>query len=131
MSVTGQPLWYVSTDDVTRELHLVDQQLGGILGGDSTSPDTKDLSDRYVISSLMEEAIASSRIEGASTVHRIAKEMLRRNRTPRDTHERMILNNYRAINWIRGHKDADLTPSMLLELQRMLTEGTLERPDEC
>ena len=36
------------------------------------------------MSALMEEAIRSSQIEGAATTRRVAKEMLRKNITPRD-----------------------------------------------
>ena len=50
----------------------------------------------YLVSSLMEEAIRSSQLEGATTSRRVAKELLRTGRAPRDRSERMILNNYRA-----------------------------------
>ncbi|MEO1535588.1 MAG: Fic family protein, partial [Planctomycetota bacterium] len=87
--------------------------------------------ERYIVSSLMEEAIASSKIEGASTLHRVAKDMLRRKREARDRHERMIVNNYLAILHIREHRGTPLTPEFIIGLQRQLTEGTLEKPDEC
>jgi len=127
----GEPLQYTVPDLVQRELMLVDQQLAGRLALDGEERIPADLSDRYIVSSLMEEAIASSQLEGASTVHRVAKDMLRRGRDPRNRDERMILNNYRAIQWIREHKHEPLTPLTLIEMQRMLTEGTLENPDEC
>jgi len=129
-SSEGIHLSYCTTGRVQRELMMTDRDLAGRLSTDTDTGVPDDLSDRYIVSSLMEEAIASSQLEGASTVHRVAKEMLRRNREPRDLHERMILNNYRAITWMRDHKHEKLTPDSLLELQRMLTEGTLDRPDE-
>ena len=43
---------------------------------------------------MMEEAITSSQLEGASTTRKITKEMLESNRTPQDTSEQIILNNY-------------------------------------
>ena len=42
-----------------------------------TNPETRD---RYYIESLIEEAITSSQLEGASTTRRIAKEMFRSGR---------------------------------------------------
>jgi len=76
----------------------------------------------------MEEAIASSQIEGAATTRKVAKEMLRTGRRPRDISETMILNNYRAIMRIGELRDEPLTPEAVLELHRILTDGTLDDP---
>ncbi len=76
----------------------------------------------------MEEAIASSQLEGACTTRKIAKQMLRSNRKPRDKAELMILNNYKAILEIRDLKSEKLTPRLLCHLQEILTEGTLDNP---
>jgi len=107
---------------------IIDQQAGGFLGGlrAQTLPDDED---RYLFNSLMEEAIASSQLEGACTTREIGKELLRTGRRPRNEAERMILNNYRAILEIREVKKGDLTPALLCHLQSVLTEGTLEKPD--
>ena len=43
-----------------------------------TNPDTRD---RYYISSLIDEAITSSQLEGAATTRLIAKQMIRTGRT--------------------------------------------------
>lgn len=85
--------------------------------------------DRYIASSLMEEAIASSQIEGAAVTRRDAKEMLRTGRAPASKSERMILNNYRAIERLRDLKDIPLTLDMLNELHTILTDQTLDEPD--
>ena len=45
---------------------------------------------RYLVNSLMEEAIRSSQLEGATTTRRVAKELLRSGREPKDRGERMI-----------------------------------------
>lgn len=80
----------------------------------------------YAASSVMEESIASSQIEGASTTLSLAKKMLRENRAPRNRSERMIFNNYNAMNFIRRRKDEPLTPDLILEAHRIITKGTLE-----
>jgi Fic family protein len=41
----------------------------------------------------------------------------------------MIFNNYRALQYMRDRMDDKLTPGTVLELQRILTDGTLEHPD--
>jgi Fic family protein len=76
----------------------------------------------------MEEAIRSSQLEGATTSRRVAKEMLRSGREPADRSERMILNNYRALQFMRevGRR---LSPEIVFELHRILTEHTLDNPE--
>jgi Fic family protein len=75
----------------------------------------------------MEEAIRSSQLEGATTSRHVAKDLLRSGREPKDRSERMILNNYRAMLFMRDMGET-LTPEIVLELQRILTDGTLDHP---
>jgi len=76
----------------------------------------------------MEEAITSSQLEGASTTRQAAVAMLRSGRKPKDTSERMILNNYRAIKNIREMTKQPLVPETVLMLHKVLTAETLEDP---
>jgi Fic family protein len=83
----------------------------------------------YLVNSLIEEAIRSSQLEGATTSRAEAKAMIRSGRPPKDRSERMILNNYKAIEYMRDDAGGKLTPEIISELQRILTEGTLDNPD--
>jgi Fic family protein len=83
---------------------------------------------RYMVNSLMEEAIRSSQLEGATTSRRVAKELLESGRMPNDRSERMILNNDRALEFMREDMGDRLTPALVLELHRILTDGTLNDP---
>ena len=85
--------------------------------------------NHYLVSSLMEEAIRSSQLEGATTSRRVAKELLQSGREPRDRSELMILNNYRALEFMRDGMGDTLTPDLVFDVfQRILTEGTLDDP---
>ncbi|MDQ3726202.1 MAG: Fic family protein [Actinomycetota bacterium] len=86
-------------------------------------------SQRYLVNSLMEEAIRSSQLEGATTSRTVAKELLRSGREPRDRSERMILNNYKALQFMRSEMGDTLTPELVMELHRVVTDGTLKNPD--
>lgn len=125
----GESLKYSIPPLVQEELMRVDQQLAGEFASHDEQP-LPGQKERFIISALREEAIASSMLEGAVTTRVDAKEMLRKGRKPKTNGERMVLNNYRAINFIRDQKDVDLSPDFLLELQRLLTVDTLERADE-
>ena len=52
-------------------LSIIDQRAGGNIGARHSQP-IKDNDKRYLFNSLMEEAIASSQLEGASTTREIA-----------------------------------------------------------
>lgn len=108
--------------------HEFDLYLGGIIQGDGIIP--SEDKDRYLISSLMEEAIASSQLEGAATTRKVAKEMLEKNRKPKNTSEQMILNNYEAMKWIVENKDKPITIESIKKVHGILTRVTLANATE-
>lgn len=112
------------TGDILKHLHEFDMHLGGILEGRSIIPPEEK--NRYLISSIMEEAIASSQLEGAATTREIAKEMLRSNRKPNTPDEKMIMNNYITIKKVLEIKDKPISKELILELHSLVTKGTLE-----
>jgi Fic family protein len=126
-NATGQQFRYGMPHRVLEGLHRVDQEASGqiAISEEVTNSQTRH---RYIVSSLIEEAITSSQLEGASTTHRVAEEMLRTGRPARTRDERMILNNYEAMNLVREW-DGPLTPDRVLELHRVVTRGTLDHPD--
>lgn len=124
----GNGFRFSSPDRIARQLHEIDLGAGGRIGMPEpvTHPDTRD---QYLIRSLMDEAITSSQLEGAVTTREVAKELLRSGRNPKDKSERMILNNYRTMRHIREVRDQRLTPELVFDLHRMVTEETLDKPD--
>ncbi len=87
--------------------------------------------DQFIVRSLVEEAITSSQLEGASTTRRVAVELLSTGRDPRTKSERMILNNYRAMRQVTELSSDPLSPGWILELHRVLTEDTLDDPADA
>lgn len=117
------------TNKMQRMCHEFDMNFGGSWGADSVIPE--ESKERCLFSSLMEEAIYSSMIEGAATTRKEAKEMLRKKITPRDKSHRMIFNNYQTINFIVSHKNEPLTEELLLQVHRLMTEKTLDNPNDA
>jgi Fic family protein len=124
----GEPFKYGLPDLLLRSLHRVDQECGGKVAMDEVVTSDRQAGQRFLVNSLMEEAIRSSQLEGATTSHVVAKEMLRSGREPKDLSERMIVNNYRAMQFMRNEMGSTLSPESVLELHRILTEGTLDDP---
>lgn len=128
VATDGRPFNYSLPDPVLELLHWIDQHAAGELIVSETIQEPGDRR-RYLVNSLIEEAITSSQLEGASATRPVAKEMLRTGRPPRDRSERMILNNYRAMNALRDLSSQPLTPDVVFELHRILTADTLDNPD--
>ena len=128
LDVQGQPFCYALPSQALEMLHRIDRNAGGsIQGSDQVlNPTTRDT---YLFKSIVEEAITSSQLEGASTTRNVAKAMIQEGRPPRDRSEHMILNNYQGMLYVRRHVDTPLTPDIVRALQRQLTEGTLDDAD--
>jgi Fic family protein len=121
----GSSFTYCLTDETLGFLHWIDQHAAGeiLVSEGVTEPGDQS---RYLVSSQIEEAITSSQLEGATSTRKVAQEMLRSGRAPRDRSELMILNNFRAMSRIREFAAQPITPELVYDLHRILTEGTLE-----
>ena len=117
------------TSQMQRICHDFDMKFGSFWEAYNNSQSSEK--KYYLSSSLMEEAIYSSKMEGASTTRIVAKEMLRKKKTPQSKAQQMIVNNYTAIQYIVEHKDEPLTEKGLLYIHRLMTEKTLDNPEDA
>ncbi len=84
----------------------------------------------FLTRGVLEEAIASSQLEGASVTRKQAKEMIAENRTPRDKSEWMAYNNYQMMLKITAtYKDVPLSLNLLLEMHQILAAHTMPEDD--
>ena len=83
----GNPFRFNVPDFIQEALHKIDQGAGGYVGLPS-AVSNPHIRDRYILSSLLEEAITSSQLEGAVTTRDVAKEMIRSGREPIDNRDR-------------------------------------------
>lgn len=115
---------FLEVEPMGELLHGIDQGSGGMIQMPEkiTNPDTRD---QYYVSSLIEEAITSSQLEGAATTRKIAKEMIRSGRKPGDRSEQMILNNFHTMQEIARFKDRPLSKELILQIHQLVTEKTL------
>jgi len=121
----GRPFVYTLPDPVLSMLHRIDNRSSGRVELPNAVT-TKENRDRFVFNSLVEEAITSSQLEGASTTRQAAADMIRQHRPPHDTDERMIFNNFRAMESLRELRGKPLDLEALLGLHLTLTDSTLE-----
>ncbi|MDR0801743.1 Fic family protein [Fluviicola sp.] len=119
---------YPNTDFIQRTLHLFDLHIGGTLGSNIGIAETDKT--KFMISSIMEEAISSSQMEGANTTRKKAKEMIQQEQKPRTKSEQMIMNNFVTMRHITQYKHENLTPENLLRIHKLISSKTLENPGE-
>lgn len=126
----GQPFMLAMPDAAWSMVHQLDQKASGEIAFSEivANPQSRR---RYLVSPLIEEAITSSQLEGATTTGRVAKEMIKSGRRPRTLSERMILNNYEAMNRISRLANEPISKARILEIHRILTDDTLADPNDA
>jgi len=125
-------LSYIQTHVIEKTLHDLDVRIGGEINLDlEAQMPGQILQKKYLVNSLMEEAIASSQLEGAITTRIVAKKMLRENRKPRNDDEKMIVNNYNAMMFIKENTKLNqkLTLEFIKEIHKKVSKGTLEKKE--
>ena len=119
---------FVLTDFIQETLYLFDTQLNKNFSNSIDIPQVNKA--KFMVSSLMEEAIASSQIEGANTTRKKAKEMIQQGKKPKDKSEQMILNNYTTMQHLVAHSQQPLSEETLLYIHKLITHKTLDNPAE-
>ncbi|RUT78016.1 Fic family protein [Ancylomarina longa] len=119
---------FMLTDYIQRSLHSFDMHFGGTLSSNIGIAETDK--KKFIISSLIEEAISSSQIEGANTTRKKAKEMIHKEQKPKSKDELMILNNFITMQEIAESKDEELTPKKILFIHRLISNNTLDNKED-
>ncbi len=124
-TVDGEHFRYQTFPWMHKVMHEVDLNLGGEL---KMSPGKEPFSRQQLISrGIIEEAIASSQLEGAVTTRKVAKQMLLEGRRPKTSSEIMIMNNYNAMRRIdEEFRSTEMTRNLLFELHAILTKDTID-----
>lgn len=124
----GRGFHFSVPDLVANLLHQIDRG-GGTFVQIPEQVTNAEQRDRYVVRSLMEEAITSSQLEGAVTTREVAKKMLADGRKPRDRSEQMIFNNYMTMRHVLKLKDKPMTPNIVFQIHEEISMDVLDNPD--
>lgn len=120
----GKPLWLTLTPAIHALLRRIERLAAGPFAAESKPLD--DSGQRFVIKSLMEEAIESSLLEGAVSTREDAAILLRSGSPATSKSQWMILNNYLAMRRLKELKNTPLTLAGLQDLHATLTRNTLD-----
>ncbi len=129
-SVGGEYFRFNHVNSLYQKLNFIDTYASGFIKTFSETKPTEQQKNKFIITGLSEEAIATSQIEGANTTRKVAKEMLTTQRSPRTIGEQMIINSYVTMQGLDTWKELDLTSEMLLGIQSGITEKTMDDPKD-
>jgi Fic family protein len=129
-NVNGKPFSFAMTEGMQSLAHQIDRDATGSIRAPEAITN-KATQQRYLVRSLIEEALTSSQLEGAVATAKEAKQIIRAGRSPKNTSERMVLNNYHAMEFIRERRDEPLTPEFVSELHTVITTDTLDDPKDA
>lgn len=123
---------FCQIDQLTEFQHWLDKQAAGVIGMPSPNALDDKSKTRFLMNGRADEAIHSSILEGAVTTRKDARKILKRkNPRPTDDSQRMIVNNYHAMEFIEQHQQESLSVSMILELHKVITRDTLDNPTDA
>ncbi len=120
--------WFTRLDEIERATHQLDRR-------DATKEYLQSIGDaaaqqQYRIDQIIEEAINSSVLEGAKLTTRAqAKAMIREGAAPRSHGDRMVMNNYKAMEMLLRTAKAPLTVEDIFEIHYILGTGALDTTD--
>lgn len=115
---------FMLTDTMQRLLHQFDLHIGGNLGSNIGIAETDKT--KFMVNSIMEEAISSSQMEGAITTRKKAKEMIRQEKKPKNKSELMIMNNFITMKHIVQNKQEALSKQGIFNIHQLIASHTLE-----
>jgi len=106
-------------------LHKIDVHTGGQIFAPYEAI-KEESRQKFIARGILEEAIASSQLEGANTTRKVAKMMILEHRAPRNSSEKMIINNYNTMKSLeQDYKNKELSIELLFEIHSMLTKDTV------
>ena len=114
----GKLFQWVKLSGFEKFCHEFDMNTGGELLT-SISDLKREERQRLISKGIMDEAIASSQLEGADTGREYARKMLREGIKPRNQADRMILNNHNLLTdklpiWLRSQTTREKRTSSML-----------------
>jgi Fic family protein len=83
----------------------------------------------FLLDSTIEEAITSAIYEGAHSTRAQAEQLIASGSLPKNKDECMLINNFKAMKWVKENQNKFLTKEVVLELHKIVTENTLEGDD--
>lgn len=118
--------WFYPADVIHRKIDEIER-----LGKDLYEQINKQATfkNEFLLDSVIEEAITSAIYEGAHSTRAQAEQLIASGVRPKNKDEWMLINNFRAMKWVKSNQSTVLTKNVILQLHKIVTENTLEGDD--
>ena len=120
--VTGTNLWFNITEKIVENINVVEQN--AMIKLDAYIPE--GMHGKVLEDVLLEEALSSSAIEGAFSTKKRVRELIKKKLSPIEKSEKMLVNNFKALEYILDNIHKPLDREFLFRIWGMITEGALE-----
>lgn len=118
--------WFYPADVIHKKIDEIDR-----LGKDLYEQINKQATfkNEFLLDSAIEEAITSAIYEGAHSTRAQAEQLIASGQRPKNKDEWMLINNFRAMRWVKENQSTALTKNVILHLHKIVTENTLDGDD--
>lgn len=118
--------WFYPADVIHKKINDIEK-----LGKDLYEQINKNASFKteFLLDSSIEEAITSAIYEGAHSTRAQAEQLIASGNRPKNKDEWMLINNLKAMKWVKNNQQTALTKDAILQLHRIVTENTLDGDD--
>lgn len=118
--------WFYPADVIHKKINEIEK-----LGKDLYEQINKNASfkNEFLLDSAIEEAITSAIYEGAHSTRAQAEQLIASGERPKNKDEWMLINNFKAMKWVKNNQQTALTKEAILQLHHIVTENTLEGDD--
>lgn len=118
--------WFYPADVIHKKINEIET-----LGKDLYEQINKNASFKkdFLLDSTIEEAITSAIYEGAHSTRAQAEQLIASGERPKNKDEWMLINNFKAMKWVKDNQQNVLTKEVILHLHRIVTDNTLDGDD--
>ncbi len=115
---------YILTPKIEKKLYFLDFHASGNLSSHQAVLDFH-LKNSYSTHALVDEAIYSSTLEGASIIRDEAKKIIHSEQTPTTKDEKIVVNHYRTMQFIKSNSQSPLTKEFIKDIHKNLLKDIL------
>ena len=119
--------WYFPSDSINKKIYQIENQGNRLY---DKIEDHAVIEKGLLKSVAIEEAVTSAIYEGANSTRSQARAFITSNKKARSKDEWMLVNNYRAMQWIKKNTNFSLSNELILKIHEILSENTLQGDDQ-
>ncbi|MFP5386663.1 MAG: Fic family protein [Bacteriovoracia bacterium] len=118
----SKKFWFFPSDCILKKINHI-EHVGNKLF--EKIENYQSFKEEFLTNSSIEEAITSAIYEGANSTRAAAKELIATEKVPATKDEWMLINNFRAMQWIKENHLSDVDKKLILVIHKMVTKNTL------